>query len=176
MHQALTHREENIIVPWKQVQIPTELLALPHQPSNVTFNVASPRIAMAPIAFNEQAVMEKPNATRPIVPFEANFEDEGVPDFDFVSILDEVENSQKTENQTSSTAMVSTNQVINKIPKSLFHNCTIQNFFFFKKFCLDQGPFCGATDCSCFGLCVSFLMGFKSRVDVLPALFLACML
>ena len=49
-------------------------------------------------------------------------------------------------------------------------------FFFFKIFCLDQGPFCRATDCSCFGLCVSFLMGFKSRVDILPALFLACML
>ena len=47
--------------------------------------------------------------------------------------------------------------------------------FFLKIFCLDQGPFCGATDCSCFGLCMSFLMGFKSRVDILPALFLACM-
>ena len=34
-------------------------------------------------------------------------------------------------------------------------------FFFFLNFCLDQGPFCGATDCSCFGLCVSFLMGYK---------------
>ena len=130
MHQALTHQEENIIVPRKQVQIPTELLVLPHQPSNVTFNVASPRRAMAPIAFNEQPVMEKPNAATPIVPFEANFEDEGVPDFDLVSILDEVENSQKTENQTSSTTMVSTNQVVNNIPKSLFHNCTIQNITF----------------------------------------------
>ena len=49
-------------------------------------------------------------------------------------------------------------------------------FFFLINFCLDQGPFCGATDCSCFGLRVSFLMGFKSRVDILPALFLACML
>ena len=48
--------------------------------------------------------------------------------------------------------------------------------FFFQIFCLDQGPFCGATDCSCFGLRVSFLMGFKSRVDILPALFLACIL
>ena len=48
--------------------------------------------------------------------------------------------------------------------------------FFFKIFSLDQGPFCGATDCSCFGLRVSFLMGFKSRVDISPALFLACVL
>ena len=39
-------------------------------------------------------------------------------------------------------------------------------FFLFVKFLLDQGPVCGATDCSCFGLHVSFLMGFKSRVDL----------
>ena len=45
-------------------------------------------------------------------------------------------------------------------------------FFIYIIFCLDQGPFCGATDCSCFELRVSFLMGFKSRVDILPALFL----
>ena len=47
-------------------------------------------------------------------------------------------------------------------------------FFFFYKFLLDQGPVCGATDCSCFGLRVSFLSGFKSGVDLSPALFLAC--
>ena len=47
---------------------------------------------------------------------------------------------------------------------------------FFNIFCLDQGPFCGTTDCSCFGLRVSFLRGFKSRVDISPALFLACVL
>ena len=47
-------------------------------------------------------------------------------------------------------------------------------FFFFLNFLLDQGPVCGATDCSCFGLRVSFLMGFKSEVDLSPALFLAC--
>ena len=45
--------------------------------------------------------------------------------------------------------------------------------FILKKKLLDQGTFCGATDCSCFGLCVSFLIGFKSRVDLSPALFLA---
>ena len=50
----------------------------------------------------------------------------------------------------------------------------IQDFFFFFfciKFLLDKCPFCGATDYSCFGLRVSFLMGFKARVDLLPALF-----
>ena len=47
---------------------------------------------------------------------------------------------------------------------------------FFKIVCLDEGPFCGATACSYFGLCVSFLIGFKSRVDIEPALFLSCVL
>ena len=28
----------------------------------------------------------------------------------------------------------------------------VNNTSFFLKFLLDQGPFCGATDCSCFGL------------------------
>ena len=51
---------------------------------------------------------------------------------------------------------------------------TSAEIFFFNL--LDQGPCCGATDCSCFGLRVSFLTGFKSRVDLLPAHFLACML
>ena len=65
-----------------------------------------------------------------------------------------------------------------RFPKrSVLNKCFFFVFLFFLKiFCLDQGPFCGATDCSCFGLRVSFLMGFKSRVDILPALFLACML
>ena len=54
---------------------------------------------------------------------------------------------------------------------------TVSFYYFlsvFFKILLDQGPFCGVTDCSCFGLRVSFLMGFKSRVDLSPALFLAC--
>ena len=32
----------------------------------------------------------------------------------------------------------------------------------FFEFLSDQGQFCGATDCSCFGLCVGF-MGFKHK-------------
>ena len=41
---------------------------------------------------------------------------------------------------------------------------SIMKFFcFFKKFLLDQGPFCGATDCPYFGLCVTLPMGFKAR-------------
>ena len=46
---------------------------------------------------------------------------------------------------------------------------------FLKKFLLDQGPFCGATDCSYFGLCVTLPMGFKARVVLSPAHLLACM-
>ena len=39
---------------------------------------------------------------------------------------------------------------------------------------LDTDPFCGATDCSCFGLHVYLLMGFKSKEDLLPVHFCAC--
>ena len=41
-------------------------------------------------------------------------------------------------------------------------------------FLMDQAPFCGATDYPCFGLRVTVPMGFKSRVDLSPALLLAC--
>ena len=47
---------------------------------------------------------------------------------------------------------------------------------FFLKFLLDQFPFCGATDCSCFGLRVFFLMGFKSRVDLACTLSCLCVM
>ena len=46
---------------------------------------------------------------------------------------------------------------------------------FFSKFLLDQGPFCGVTDCFYFGLRVTLLVGFKARVVLSPAQFLACM-
>ena len=42
---------------------------------------------------------------------------------------------------------------------------------FFSKFLEDISPFCGATDTTCFGLLVTFAIGFKARVDPL-----ACML
>ena len=51
----------------------------------------------------------------------------------------------------------------------------IMSNFIFKKKLLDQSHLCGASDFSCFGLGVSFLMGFKSRVDLSLALFLADM-
>ena len=35
---------------------------------------------------------------------------------------------------------------------------------------LDEGPFCGPTDCPYFGLNGTVPMGFKSRVVLLPAL------
>ena len=45
---------------------------------------------------------------------------------------------------------------------------------FFLKILLDQGLFCEATDCPCFGLRVTLPMGFKGRVILSPALVLAC--
>ena len=50
------------------------------------------------------------------------------------------------------------------------HYCCLGLF----SFLLDQGPFCRATDCPCFGLCVTLPMGFKARVVLLPAHSLAC--
>ena len=39
-------------------------------------------------------------------------------------------------------------------------------------FLLDQYPFCGATDCPCYGNCVTLPMGFKARMVPSPALLL----
>ena len=46
--------------------------------------------------------------------------------------------------------------------------------FFFQFFLLEQSPFRGATDCTYFALCVTLPMGFKARVDLWPAISLAC--
>ena len=43
-----------------------------------------------------------------------------------------------------------------------------------KTYLLDQGPFCGATDYSYFGLRVPLPMGFKARVVLSTALILSC--
>ena len=131
MHQALTRQEENIIVPRRAILMQNETPPFPQQ-GNVSFNITSPRRAMAPISFNEPIRPKKENVTNEIVPFEANFKEDSIPDFDLVSILNDVEKEEKTKNTTkpNQTAMVSTSQVVNNIPKSLFHNCTIQNITF----------------------------------------------
>ena len=44
---------------------------------------------------------------------------------------------------------------------------------FFLNFYLDQGLFCGTTDCPYFGLLMTLPMGFKARVVLSPAHLLA---
>ena len=88
---------------------------------------------MAEMSLQPTAVEQKENATSAIIPFDAHFDNinnQEVPDFDLVSILDEVEKSQKTENAQGVATSMMSNQVVNNIPKSLFHNCTIQNITF----------------------------------------------
>ena len=47
--------------------------------------------------------------------------------------------------------------------------------FFFKIFCGDKSPFCGATGTLCFGLQLTLPMGLKARVDpLLPCSTLTC--
>ena len=50
-------------------------------------------------------------------------------------------------------------------------NIWVVLFFYFL---LDQCPFCGATDCPYFGLCVTLPVGFKAGVVLSPAHLLAC--
>ena len=57
------------------------------------------------------------------------------------------------------------------------HHCSGQQWssaYLFFIFLLDQCPFCGATDCPPFGLCVILHMSFNVRVVLSPALLLAC--
>ena len=56
---------------------------------------------------------------------------------------------------------------------NLKENVRVYVFVFFK-FLLDQGPFCGATDCPYFRLVMTLPMGFKARVVLLPVHLLAC--
>ena len=71
-----------------------------------------------------------------IVPFENNIEfGDDVPDVDLLQMITQVEKEQNIS-MTVSTAMTSTtssmvaSSVLNNVPKSLFHNCTIQNVTF----------------------------------------------
>ena len=107
MHQSLTHQEENTIGPCKVIHKGNQLPALP-QPHGR--NIPSLRIQTAEITFQQDTVPAKPNVTSRIIPFEPIFEDL---DFDLVTILNEVENSQKTENQTTTSHQEHTT-----------HNCT----------------------------------------------------
>ena len=73
----------------------------------------------------------KENVEDAIVPFQSGLEDNEMDDFDLVAILNEVEKQEESKKKKTCTvtevATTSTQNVVNNIPKSLFHNCTIQN-------------------------------------------------
>ena len=63
-----------------------------------------------------------------IVPFQPNFKDE-VPDFDLVSLLDDIEHSQNTR-KNNSVAVTSNNNMVNNTPSTMFSNCKFENVTF----------------------------------------------
>ena len=129
MHQSMTRNEENIIVPGRKqlMQNPTEINAIPY---NVNAPMTSPAVVMALPPILQQ---NKENVSDSVVPFQANFSDDEVPDFDLVSILNEMEgekNPSDVVQQSQNTTTTNTKQVLNNVPKSMFANCTIQNVTF----------------------------------------------
>ena len=87
-----------------------------------------------------QNVPNKPNATADVVPFDNNIDfGDDVPDFDLdlLQMISQVEEQEKanvqvTPTTTTTTKMTSimSSNVLNNVPKSLLHNCTIQNITF----------------------------------------------
>ena len=120
MHQSLTREEDTIVVP---AHGSNQDLALQHRR-----DVGSPKLAIAAMS---RPVMEKENVCDAIVPFNPQFDDD-IPDFDLIQLLKEVEQEEKPKtppHTTTKNSMMSSN-VVNNVPKSLFHNCTIQNITF----------------------------------------------
>ena len=79
---------------------------------------------------------EKENVSDAVVPFNCNLEDQQVPSFDIMSIINEVMN-EKDPQQNPTTAVLTTNTtstVMNNTPRYMFGNCSIGNITFnFKK-------------------------------------------
>ena len=130
MHQSLTREENQIVVPLKK--------SVEYHDKVPSIDYAVGRTDGMPQAvaiYTPQPVQNKENSDANIVPFEPNFDDQGVPDFDLLEILKEVEEPHEEARNTHvmmtpTTTATTSNNVLNNIPKSLFHNCTIQNITF----------------------------------------------
>ena len=91
--------------------------------------------AQAVALYMTKVVEDKENADDNAIPFESNFDEQGVLDFALLQILKEVEEpcenfvTPQVTTMPTTTAMTS-NNVLNNIPKSPFHNCTMQNITF----------------------------------------------
>ena len=117
MHQSLTKEEDQIVVPIRGVNKNQLEIGFGND-----VPVPLPQLAIAPVS---KEIIEKPNSSDAIVPFQPQFDQDEVNDFDLVQILKEVEENEKLAIPTTTSMMAS--HVVNNIPKSLFHNCTIQN-------------------------------------------------
>ena len=86
-----------------------------------------------PPPHQQQVVATKPNATGAVIPFEPDLQDQQVPSFDLMNLINSVmQDEEKEENQQQSgiISTTSTTNNINNVPRSMFSNCTIGNVIF----------------------------------------------
>ena len=138
MHQCLTKQEDQIIIPGqKAIENCDQLQQIEYAKVPV-----SPTVGNTVALYTPAQIQNKENISAEIVPFEPNFDDHDVPDLDLLEILKQVEESNEKNEIPSAlitptaaampptTTAITSNQVLNNIPKSLFHNCNIQNITF----------------------------------------------
>ena len=136
----------------KSLPPPTQYLALPPPPQHQVLMPLQNQVAQPPVPPPPQRqalmplqnqvaqppVQNKPNATDAIVPFNANLNDQEVPQFDLFSLINDViqdENKEgnsavapKENNTQIQTA--TTNSVVNNVPRYMFGNCSIGHVTF----------------------------------------------
>ena len=135
LYQSITRKEEDMERPELQAKSPIKAIEYPKQQSlNVN---AEPKIAMAPR--NVVAVVpgkENIHASDAVVPFQPDFNEDGLADFDLVDILNEFEknqNNQPAQNSIENSKVASVNMttsIVNHVPHAMFSNCNIQNITF----------------------------------------------
>ena len=128
LYQCMTREEDEITRSQVQVESGQNIKAIdfPHNPQ-CDLPAIAPR----------NVVQQKENVTpsAALVPFQPNFEDQEVPDFDLMAILNDMEKEEdktieKKGKSEQTTSVNTTSNVVNQIPKSMFSYCTIQNVTF----------------------------------------------
>ena len=124
LYQSMTREEDKI--KWPQLQQNANIKALQFLLPEMN--------AIAPVHVVEEK--QNINPSNALVPFEPNFEDQEVPDFDLMSILNDMEEENpknfqvKAASDTTCNSVNMMSNVINNVPKSMFSYCTIQNVTF----------------------------------------------
>ena len=118
LYKSITRLEENITA-CKQPQL------LSNEQHAIQYPSAQPLIASPRTPFESNI-----DPATAVIPFEANFHDDDIADFDLITILNDMENEQRKTKGLVAVTMTSTSNVLNNIPKSMFSNCTIQNVTF----------------------------------------------